>query len=251
MHTAVHRKARTFIVETWQSQANLSLFLVLLAITVFVLPALPVKTERIALYGNVVYSLILMSGVAIASGRRRLLVAAICAALPALAMRWAAWLRANYATLIWAEAFSLLAVVVIAWVLLAQVFRGGAIDMARVQGAVAVYLLLGAAYAFAYQIDWFANPAAFDSSEGPVKSFVDWIYFSFCTLSTLGYGDIVPTSRMSRRSGKPSLGRCTCLLSRAWWLCKSAELRKQTAQAETVEPTVNPVRQLHPLWCNT
>ena len=54
-----------------------------------------------------------------------MLVAAICAALPALAMRWAAWLRANYATLIWAEAFSLLAVVVIAWVLLAQVFRGG------------------------------------------------------------------------------------------------------------------------------
>jgi len=127
-----------------------------------------------------------------------LLVAAICAALPALAMRWAAWLRPNYATLIWAEAFSLLAVVVIAWVLLAQVFRGGAIDMVRVQGAVAVYLLLGAAYAFAYQIDWFANPAAFDSSEGPVKSFVDWIYFSFCTLITLGYGDIVPTSRMSR-----------------------------------------------------
>jgi hypothetical protein len=45
MHTAVQRKARTFIVETWQSQANLSLFLVLLAITVFVLPALPVKPE--------------------------------------------------------------------------------------------------------------------------------------------------------------------------------------------------------------
>ena len=49
MHTAVPRKARTFIVETWQPQANLSLFLVLLEITVFVLP---VKTERIALYGN-------------------------------------------------------------------------------------------------------------------------------------------------------------------------------------------------------
>ena len=60
-------------------------------------------------------------------------------------MRRIAWLRPNYATLIWAEAFSLLAVVVIAWVLLAQVFRGGPIGMVRVQGAVAVYLLLGAA----------------------------------------------------------------------------------------------------------
>lgn len=31
-----------------------------------------------------------------------------------------------------------------------------------------------------------------------MKTFVDWMYFSFCTLSTLGYGDIVPTSRLSR-----------------------------------------------------
>jgi hypothetical protein len=31
-----------------------------------------------------------------------------------------------------------------------------------------------------------------------MTTFVDWIYFSFCTLSTVGYGDIVPTSRLSR-----------------------------------------------------
>ena len=31
-----------------------------------------------------------------------------------------------------------------------------------------------------------------------MTSVVDWIYYSFCTLSTLGYGDIIPTGRTSR-----------------------------------------------------
>jgi hypothetical protein len=52
------------------------------------------------------------------------------------------------------------------------------------------------AYAIAFQIDFRINPSAIQSSEGEIKSFLDWLYFSFCTLSTLGYGDIVPTSRL-------------------------------------------------------
>jgi hypothetical protein len=70
MRTTTRPKARDLIAHTWQSQANLGLFLVLLAATVFVLPALPAKLERIALGGNVVYSFVLLSGVAIGWGRR-------------------------------------------------------------------------------------------------------------------------------------------------------------------------------------
>lgn len=31
-----------------------------------------------------------------------------------------------------------------------------------------------------------------------MTSVVDWIYYSFCTLSTLGYGHIIPTGQTSR-----------------------------------------------------
>jgi hypothetical protein len=31
-----------------------------------------------------------------------------------------------------------------------------------------------------------------------MTSVVNWIDYSFCALSTLGYGDIIPTSRTSR-----------------------------------------------------
>jgi len=39
MTTAIRAKARDLIAQTWQSQASLSLFLVLLVISIFVLPA--------------------------------------------------------------------------------------------------------------------------------------------------------------------------------------------------------------------
>ena len=198
MNYRVTPKARELIVQTWQSQANLALFLATLVVTVFILPAINLKHEHVVFYGSLVYSLVLASGVAIGWGRPRLFAMAAVAASPALVLRWAAWAVPSPTLALWSEAFSLLAVVVVAYVLLAQVFREGPINLMRVQGAVAAYLLIGVGYAYAYQIDSRINPAAVESTVGKMTTFVDWIYFSFCTLSTVGYGDIVPTSRLSR-----------------------------------------------------
>ena len=68
----------------------------------------------------------------------------------------------------------------------------------RIQGAVAAYLLLGVVYAHGYQITEYFNASSVTSTEGPMTSVVDWIYYSFSTLSTLGYGDIIPTGRTRR-----------------------------------------------------
>ena len=198
MTDRVTPKARELIVQTWQSQANLAVFLALLVVTVFVLPAVNLRHEHIVLYSTIVYSLVLASGVAIGWGRPRLFALAAVAASPALVLRWAAWVTPSSTVALWAELFSLLSVVVIGFVLLAHVFREGPINLMRVQGAVAAYLLIGVAYAYGYQIDSQINPASVESTVGKMTTFVDWIYFSFCTLSTVGYGDIVPTSRLSR-----------------------------------------------------
>ena len=191
-------KARELIVQTWQSQANLALFLLLVVVTVFILPALDVKRIHLRLFGDVVYSFLLVTGVAIAWGRRKLLTVAASIGTVTLVARWLAWAAPGAKIEICNEVCSLVSVVVIGYVLLAQIFRTGPINVMRVQGAVAVYLLLGVAYAQAYQIVTRFDPAAVSSSEGPITLFRDWIYFSFATLSTLGYGDIVPTGRFTR-----------------------------------------------------
>lgn len=198
MNRAVRPRARQLIEQTWQSQANLAVFLGLLVVSVFVIPALDRNRQNTPLYADIISTLLLVTGVAIAWGRRWLFILGIAVALPALLLRWSMLFSSSRAQWVWTEILSLFAVLTVGYILLAQVFREGPINAVRVQGAVAAYLLLGVSYAHAYQISEFFNAAAITSTEGQMKSPVDWIYFSFSTLSTLGYGDIIPTSHASR-----------------------------------------------------
>jgi hypothetical protein len=72
--------------------------------------------------------------------------------------------------------------------------------------SLCVYLLLGLVWALAYSVVDLLNPNAFTftlaANESPSfrvgKGDTGVLYFSFTTLTTLGYGDIVPTSPISR-----------------------------------------------------
>jgi hypothetical protein len=63
--------------------------------------------------------------------------------------------------------------------------------------AVSIYLMLGIAWAFVYHaLEWF-DPQAISLLEAD-SPWADFAYFSFTTMTTLGYGDIVPLSPMAR-----------------------------------------------------
>ena len=68
----------------------------------------------------------------------------------------------------------------------------------RVAGAVAVYLLVGLLWALIYGIISATDPGAFKGIEsfdlGESGAQQDFIYFSFVTLTTLGYGDMSPVA---------------------------------------------------------
>jgi hypothetical protein len=83
---------------------------------------------------------------------------------------------------------------------LRQVLFQNTVDRNRLYGAVCAYLLLGVLWALAYASLASTSPTAFKGAvdvEGPVWN-VQWIYFSFVTLTTLGYGDITPVSSTAR-----------------------------------------------------
>jgi ion channel len=192
----VHEKARALITESWQSQANLSFFLVLIVLIAFVLPSLGFGRENANLYSDVAFSLVLFSGVAIAWGQRKqfLLVGFVGSA--ALAVRWMEWFTPTPALQLWAAGWTLAAVVVFALVLLWQVlFREGPVTPYRVQGAIAVYLLFGIGWAHAYHIAAILHPGSFNVA---MPSVSEWFYFSYVTLSTVGYGDITPVHPVAR-----------------------------------------------------
>ena len=71
--------------------------------------------------------------------------------------------------------------------------------MNRVVGALCIYLLLGVLWAVLFAFVELVEPTAFlDRGRevgGPIEHF---LYYSFVTLTTLGYGDITPVHPVAR-----------------------------------------------------
>jgi voltage-gated potassium channel len=72
-------------------------------------------------------------------------------------------------------------------------------------GAICGYLLLGVACALAYAMIYAANPESFQFGDSVSRQMQQadysrsvFIYFSFVTLTTVGYGDVIPVSTPAR-----------------------------------------------------
>lgn len=67
-------------------------------------------------------------------------------------------------------------------------------------GAMAIYLLLGLSWASLYALVLLLEPQAFHGigMVNGVSDFPDLLYFSYVTLTTLGYGDITPAIPLTR-----------------------------------------------------
>lgn len=67
-------------------------------------------------------------------------------------------------------------------------------------GALAIYLLLGIVWSSLYIIALYFNPTAFHGIEivEGTDTFPNTLYFSYVTLTTLGYGDITPSTRITQ-----------------------------------------------------
>ena len=87
-----------------------------------------------------------------------------------------------------------------AWLVGSQVLLTGSVDLNKIVGSVALYLLIGLIYGILYTMLLEVSP---DSLRGiEVRNWYDnWpeaTYFSFVTLTTLGYGDISPVTPLAQ-----------------------------------------------------
>jgi len=83
---------------------------------------------------------------------------------------------------------------------LRHIFSGNRIDGNRIIGAICVYLLLGVLLALLNMFVYELIPDSFSGITGNVdtEQGLDLIYYSFVTMTTLGYGDIAPVGPLAR-----------------------------------------------------
>ncbi len=150
---------------------------------------------------DILFVLILLAGVAAVSGTRRAPFLFGAVALFQLVTQVLRHVPGG-ATL---ETLNLLSTVVflglLAALVLAQVFREGAINLHRIQGAIAVYMMIGIMWGCVYRAIVLNVPGAF-LVEGALSSAATppetLFYFSFVTLTTVGFGDVTPLHTMAR-----------------------------------------------------
>jgi hypothetical protein len=80
-----------------------------------------------------------------------------------------------------------------------QVLLVGDIDSNKIIGSLSLYILLGLVWAVIYLLLLTIDPTAFSGVEAAnwQQSFSRVAYYSFVTLTTLGYGDILPTNHIA------------------------------------------------------
>lgn len=90
---------------------------------------------------------------------------------------------------------------VVAVRILEPLFTAKSVTHHEFAGALAVYILAGLGFANLYEIYYGLDPASLGFSHtalGGEPVFTDFVYFSFVTLATLGYGDVSPVSPAAR-----------------------------------------------------
>jgi voltage-gated potassium channel len=88
----------------------------------------------------------------------------------------------------------------VTWQATRRVLFTGTIDGNKIVGAICIYLLLGLIWAILYVFIAEIIPGAFNGiAQAPwIENFATAIYFSFVTITTLGYGDISPAMPLAR-----------------------------------------------------
>jgi hypothetical protein len=185
----------------WWGDKGLTTLLAMLMIAFIVSPLIDTESARIIT--GILFSLILVSGVGNVSKKVLPRVFAGLLTFAAITLTWLLHYAPDRILAIWAFVFRLIFLILLTAVILRHVFQAGPVTRDRVQGAIAAYVLIGLTWAIMYHIIDLALPGAFSFSSvraNPVDHAreLDISYFSYVTLTTLGYGDITPIHRSVR-----------------------------------------------------
>jgi hypothetical protein len=146
--------------------------------------------------------MVLLAAVLAVAKRKRVLIIAIILVIPAIVGRWINHFRPD---MIHPAVFLVFALVLLAFVIahmLRFILRAPVVNVEVLCASISVYLMLGLIWSIAYWLVDDLTPGgafSFNTIRGAetMNGFTGF-YFSFITLSTVGYGDITPVSRIAR-----------------------------------------------------
>lgn len=187
----------------WKAEKGLTVLLAFLAATFFL--SYPFVVWPVGkLFVLMFFSFLLLSGAFIVFKKRTLGVIVSGVVFISLILHWVNFYQLAEGLDPWVAFFNFLFCGLLAFIVLILVFREGPVTTHRITGAIVAYMLVGLMGGFLYELIALLVPGAFKLPQEMTVYTADMlrnnlIYFSFETLTTLGYGDVLavhPVARM-------------------------------------------------------
>ena len=153
----------------------------------------------LSIFIDIFLSVIFISMVYTISQKKSHLLIGTLLSLVMLASMWSQYFYQNPHVFAVGKLFGVLFIVMVIGNILAFIFKSEEVTKEVIFAAMLVYLLAALLWSFAYGFLEIVDPASFNVALGQDYRYqMKYIYFSFVTITTLGYGDITPATDLAK-----------------------------------------------------
>jgi len=154
---------------------------------------------------SILFALVLIASLYLVATEKKHLLIGLALAAPALLTHWSFGVLPEITRLTINASFQILFLSYVCTQILTYLIRARKIESNVIYAALCLYLMLGLVWTFAYFLIEINSPGAialkieFDLlTDNPRELMIEIMYFSFVTITTLGYGDITPISPLAQ-----------------------------------------------------
>ena len=189
--------------EYWNHERSLSALLIYLAIALFTwIPLSEYAAEWWSfLITDLLFNLIILAGVFSVLTRWKKQLIFLMVALLATIVRLLAFTTQSDNLQLLSYCLAIAFFYLLGRMVLRHIFKEGPVNFYRIQGSIVIFMMVGMVYANLYAITEFLIPGSFAGTHANVQFkpvFSQFLYFSFVTMTTLGFGDLIPVGAFAK-----------------------------------------------------
>ncbi len=147
---------------------------------------------------NIFTTVILVSGVYAVSKKKYVTITAALLALPMIASIWINHFVDRPYLVFIGDCFGILFLAFTVIIILSFIFKEKEVSVNVIYSSIVVYLLIAIMWAFVFSVIESIHPGSFEIGKDQIEIGRSlFLYYSFVTITTLGYGDITPITSIA------------------------------------------------------
>ena len=178
---------------------NRFLFLLISILSFLILSPLLKGFIGIRVLLDIFLTAVFISAIYAVSQKKYFSLIGVLLALPMFAAIWSTYLVKIPSLILIGNCFGILFFAFMVVTILSFVFKQHEITLDVIYGAVVVYLLIAVMWAFIFRFMEILQPGSFVIAQGQSEETISlFLYYSFVTITTLGYGDVTPVTDVAK-----------------------------------------------------